>query len=93
MRHGMKHINYDKVIVEWLDISSDGCDGAWNTEDQLKDLVPAICTTIGYLYEDNKDWIKTFATYSINENSEDFDIGDAVVIPRGCILLIKKIEN
>ena len=36
MRLGMRHINYDKVIVEWLDISSDGCDDAWNTEEQLR---------------------------------------------------------
>ena len=91
MRHGMKHINYDKVIVEWLDIQS--CDNAWSSLDEFDKLLPAKCTTIGYLYDENKDWVKTFATYSINENSEDFDIGDAVVIPRGCILSIKKIEN
>lgn len=92
MRLGMKHINYDKVIVEWLDIQS--CDNPWNTLDEFDKLLPAKCTTIGYLYEDNKDYIKTFATYSINENSElDIDVGDAVVIPRGCIVSIKKIEN
>ena len=92
MRHGMKHINYDKVIVEWLDISSDGCDDAWNTEEQLKDLVPALCTTIGYLYEDNKDWIKTFATYSFNSD-QTLDFGDCVCIPKGVVRSIRKLEN
>jgi len=90
MRHGMRHINFDKVIISWLDINS--CDNAWNTEEDLKDLVPATCTTIGYLYEENKDWVKTFATYSFNSDST-LDVGDAVVIPRGVILSIKKLEN
>jgi hypothetical protein len=89
MRHGMKPINFDKVIISWLDINS--CDNAWNTEEDLKELVPAICTTIGYLYEENKDWVKTFATYSFN--SDSLDVGDCVVIPRGVILSIKKLEN
>ncbi len=89
MRHGMKPINFDKVIISWLDINS--CDNAWNTEEDLKDLVPAMCTTIGYLYEENKDWVKTFATYSFNTDS--LDVGDCVVIPRGVILSIKKLEN
>ena len=86
----MKPINFDKVIISWLDINS--CDNAWNNEDDLKDLVPATCTTIGYLYEENKDWVKTFATYSFNSDST-LDVGDAVVIPRGVILSIKKLEN
>jgi hypothetical protein len=86
---GMKPINFDKVIISWLDINS--CDNAWNTEEDLKDLVPAMCTTIGYLYEENKDWVKTFATYSFNTDS--LDVGDCVVIPRGVILSIKKLEN
>ena len=89
IRAGMKPINFDKVIISWLDINS--CDNAWNTEEDLKDLVPAMCTTIGYLYEENKDWVKTFATYSFNTDS--LDVGDCVVIPRGVILSIKKIEN
>ena len=90
MKAGMKPINFDKVIISWLDINS--CDNAWNTEEDLKDLIPATCTTIGYLYEENKDWVKTFATYSFNSDST-LDVGDAVVIPRGVILSIKKLEN
>ena len=89
MKAGMKPINFDKVIISWLDINS--CDSAWNSEQDLKDLVPAMCTTIGYLYEENKDWVKTFATYSFN--SDSLDVGDCVVIPRGVILSIKKLEN
>ena len=87
----MKPINFDKVIISWLDINS--CDNAWNTEEDLKDLKPAICTTIGYLYEDNDNFIKTFATYSIDPLTDDMDVGDAIVIPKGVIIKLQKLES
>ena len=91
MRRGMKHIQYEKVIVVWQDINS--CDSAWNSEEDLKDLKPAICTTIGYLYEDNDNFIKTFATYSIDPLTNDMDVGDAIVIPKGVIIKMEKLES
>ena len=87
----MKHIQYEKVIVVWQDINS--CDSAWNSEEDLKDLKPAICTTIGYLYEDNDNFIKTFATYSIDPLTNDMDVGDAIVIPKGVIIKMEKLES
>ena len=91
MKAGMKPINFDKVIISWLDINS--CDNAWNTEEDLKDLVPAMCTTIGYLYEDNDNYIKTFATYSIDPITNEMDVGDAIVIPKGVIIKLQKLES
>lgn len=82
--------DYPKVIVVWQDINS--CDDAWNTEDQLKDLKPAMCNTIGYLYEDNANYIKMFATYSMNDD-DTIDVGDAIVIPRGVIIKMEKLES
>lgn len=82
--------DYPKVIVVWQDINS--CDDAWNTEDQLKDLKPAMCNTIGYLYEDNASYIKMFATYSMNDD-DTIDVGDAIVIPRGVIINMEKLES
>ena len=86
----MKNIKFEKVIVEWMDINS--CDDAWNSEDQVKLLMPAPCTTIGYLYEDTPNYVKTFATFSYNSD-DTLDIGDCVVIPKGCIVSLKKLEN
>ncbi len=40
----MRSINFDKVIVEWMDINS--CDDAWNTEDHLKDLTKKILQVV-----------------------------------------------
>ena len=82
--------DYPKVIVVWQDINS--CDDAWNTEEQLKDLKPAMCNTIGYLYEDNANYIKMFATYSMNDD-DTIDVGDAIVIPRGVIINMEKLES
>ena len=87
----MKNIQYEKVIVVWQDINS--CNSAWNSEEDLKDLKPAICTTIGYLYEDNDNFIKTFATYSIDPLTDDMDVGDAIVIPKGVIIKMEKLES
>ena len=82
--------DYPKVIVVWQDINS--CDDAWNTEEQLKELKPAMCNTIGYLYEDNASYIKMFATYSMNDD-DTIDVGDAIVIPRGVIINMEKLES
>ena len=82
--------DYPKVIVVWQDINS--CDDAWNTEEQLKELKPAMCNTIGYLYEDNANYIKMFATYSMNDD-DTIDVGDAIVIPRGVIINMEKLES
>jgi len=82
--------DYPKVIVVWQDINS--CDDAWNTEEQLKELKPAMCNTIGYLYEDNANYIKMFATYSMNDD-DTIDVGDAIVIPRGVIIKMEKLES
>ena len=87
----MTSIKYEKVIVVWQDINS--CNSAWNTEQDLKDLKPAMCTTIGYLYEDNDNYIKTFATYSIDPATEELDVGDAIVIPKGVIIKLQKLES
>ena len=87
----MTSIKYEKVIVVWQDINS--CNSAWNTEQDLKDLKPAMCTTIGYLYEDNDNYIKTFATYSIDPTTEELDVGDGIVIPRGVIIKMEKLES
>ena len=81
--------DYPKVIVVWQDINS--CDDAWNTEEQLKELKPAMCNTIGYLYEDNSNYIKMFATYSMNDD-DTIDVGDAIVIPRGVIIKMEKLK-
>ena len=92
MRLGMTRtiFDYPKVIVVWQDINS--CDDAWNTEEQLKELKPAMCNTIGYLYEDNANYIKMFATYSMNDD-DTIDVGDAIVIPRGVIIKMEKLES
>ncbi len=45
MRHGMQSIKFEKVIAIWEDINS--CDSAWNSEDDLRNLKPAMCNTIG----------------------------------------------
>ncbi len=45
------------------------------------------------MYEDNDNYIKTFATYSIDPITNEMDVGDAVVIPKGVIIKLQKLES
>ncbi len=86
----MKPINFDKVIISWLDINS--CDNAWNTKADVQNLTVADCCTIAYIYSETKSCIKTFATYSICADGS-VDYGDIVAFPRGCVTKIERLDN
>lgn len=88
MRHGMTSIKYEKVICEWIDIQ--GGD-SWNSYNDVVNLKPATCTTLGYLFSTNKQHTKIFATYSLNDDGMDF--GDVVCIPTSCVVKLEKIGN
>jgi len=47
-----------KVLIEWVD--SSGVTSEWEFMEDLEPLVPAVCTTVGFLIDDNKDY-KTIA--------------------------------
>ena len=90
MTKTISDFNYQKAIVMWEDIN--GCDSAWNDEDDLISLKPAMCSTLGYIYEENANYIKLFATFSMNSDGT-MDVGDAIVIPKGVVIKIDKLGN
>jgi hypothetical protein len=90
MTKTISDFNYQKALVVWEDINS--CDDAWNSESDLADLKPAMCSTLGYVYEENANYIKMFATFSINPDGT-MDVGDAIVIPKGVVMKIDKLGN
>jgi hypothetical protein len=90
MKKTISDFSYQKAMVVWEDINS--CDNAWNSEDDLANLKPAMCSTLGYVYEETPNYIKMFATFSLNDDGT-MDVGDAVVIPRGVIIKVDKIGN
>ena len=75
------------IEVEWVDIASHN--NGWMTiEETLKTIHPALCRTVGYLIGSDKLNIRLAMLQTIEDNS----IGMTMVIPKGCILKIRKIK-
>ena len=55
-----------KGELHWLDAQSKT---GWVNEKEIKELKPATCITRGWIFEETKDYIKTFSTYSIKRSS------------------------
>ena len=51
----------------------------------MKELKPATCVTSGWIFEETKDYIKTFSTYSLDEDGS-IEFGEIVVIPKHWII-------
>lgn len=97
MRLGMQNIkfefNFKKYICTWQDINS--ADNPWNNQDDIMELRPAICKTLGYVYnlETYKadGYITMFATWSEDHNAREF--GDICCIPNGCIVSLTQLSD
>jgi hypothetical protein len=70
------------VCVEWKDaFESNG----WSYS--LEEMVPADCTTIGYLVQDCPDYV------TIASSSADCGVCACMTIPRGCIVKITELKR
>ena len=75
---------YKKIKGElhWLDAKSRT---GWATREDMKELKPATCVTSGWIFEETKDYIKTFSTYSLDEDG-NIEFGEIVVIPKQWVI-------
>jgi hypothetical protein len=85
----MQSIKYDKVICEWIDIQGGE---SWNSLDDVINLKPATCNTLGYLFSKDERHTKIFGSYSINDDGS-YDYGDVVCITTSCVVKLEKIGN
>ena len=51
----------------------------------IKELKPATCVTSGWIFEETKYYIKTFSTYSLDEDG-NIEFGEIVVIPKQWVI-------
>ena len=72
--------------IRWIDITSDG---GHATPFEFLGFLPSVMITRAYLFQKDKKYIRTFASYE--ENEELFS--DRNVFPKGCIISMKKIEE
>ena len=85
----MKIKNWDKVkegtlfIITWDDIVEKS---EWLSDDNAKEIQPAVCKTVGWFVNNDKDNIRLTSTVA-----EDGD-KSICVIPKGVIRDVKKIN-
>lgn len=70
---------YRMVVVSWRDAYSRS---AWTPAPAT--LGPMPCLTVGFLVEDEKEYITVAQSWSTDDG-----IGDRTSIPRGCITSVK----
>ena len=71
--------------ITWLDILGDS--GHANSE-EFSNMKPAEMITYAYVFEKDKKYLKTFASYDSKEES----FSDRNVFPIGCIVRLEKIN-
>ena len=65
------------VEIKWYD--SKGVTTEWEFKDEVKKMMPAVITSVGYLIDD-ADWYKT-----IVQSDTDKQFMGRLTIPQGCI--------
>ena len=83
---GSPDIPYPRVRVEWIDGVSDS---GWATDKEFDKMKLARPVNEGWLYSKDKNSIKLFASYDLDDDSITF--GDRTMIPRQWVKKIHKL--
>ena len=75
-------IPYSKYRIEWIDILSDS---GWATDKEFDRMKLATPVNEGWLYSDDKNSIKVFASYDKDEDTNEITFGDRTMIPWACV--------
>lgn len=75
----------------WLRWMDSGSTPGWGDEESLKEEA-LVCESIGWLVKENKNVIVLALNASFDEYSR-YPFGDAISIPKGCILSRKVINE
>ena len=82
-------IPYSKYRIEWIDILSDS---GWATDREFDRMKLANPVNEGWLYSEDKDSIKIFASYDKDTDTNEITFGDRTMIPWACIRKMVKIK-
>ena len=82
-----KKFNYKKVLVRWNDITS-SADWIQKHDAEEEDYCKT-CVSIGWLYSKNKNTLKVFSSYNLDDHGNVMDIGDLKTFPMS---VVRKIE-
>ena len=82
-------IPYSKYRIEWIDILSDS---GWATDREFDRMKLASPVNEGWLYAEDKDSIKVFASYEKDEDTHEMTFGDRTMIPLACVKKMVKLK-
>ena len=82
-------IPYSKYRIEWMDILSDS---GWATDKEFDRMKLASPVNEGWLYSEDKDSIKVFASYDKDEDTKEITFGDRTMIPWACVRKMTKLK-
>ena len=82
-------IPYSKYRIEWIDIISDS---GWASDKEFDRMKLASPVNEGWLYSEDKNSIKVFASYDKDEDKNEITFGDRTMIPMACIKKITKLN-
>ncbi len=82
-------IPYSKYRIEWIDILSDS---GWATDREFDRMKLASPVNEGWLYSEDKDSIKVFASYDKDADTNEITFGDRTMIPWACIKKMIKLK-
>ena len=82
-------IPYSKYRIEWMDILSDS---GWATDKEFDRMKLASPVNEGWLYSEDKDSIKVFASYDKDEDTKELTFGDRTMIPLACVKKMTRLK-
>lgn len=74
-------VDKSPVLVTWNDITS--CDAAWMSLEEALEYAPSPIQTVGWIIEDNEDYIVLVGSFSTEE--DDRVCGSVSAIPRSVV--------
>ena len=82
-------IPYSKYRIEWIDIISDS---GWASDKEFNRMKLANPVNEGWLYSEDSNSIKVFASYDKDEDTNEISFGDRTMIPWACVKKMTKLS-
>ena len=82
-------IPYSKYRIGWMDILSVS---GWATDKEFDRMKLGSPVHEGWLYSEDKDSIKVFASYDKDEDTKEITFGDRTMIPWACVRKMTKLK-
>ena len=79
---------YKRVRIDWIDIITEG---GWGSEREFKNMKLATPVSEGYLFSKDKDTVKIFAGYDVEEDGT-ITFSERSVFPTSCVLKMTKLH-